>query len=52
MFHKTSKDVEKRKRSIPIWLVIVSVVSAFLILLVLVAILIKVTLSQLTEEGI
>ena len=42
MFHKTTIDMERKKISIPIWLVIVSVVSAFLVLLVIVAILVKV----------
>ena len=41
-FHKTSTGMERKKISIPIWLVIVSVVSAFLVLLVIVAILVKV----------
>ncbi|XP_053373891.1 integrin alpha-2-like [Mercenaria mercenaria] len=42
MFHKTTNAMERKKISIPIWLIIVSVVSAFLVLLVIVAILIKV----------
>ncbi|KAL4222565.1 integrin [Mactra antiquata] len=42
MFHKTSNAMERKKISIPIWLIIVSVVSAFLVLLVIVAILFKV----------
>ena len=42
MFHKTTNSMERKKISIPIWLIIVSVVSAFLVLMVIVAILIKV----------
>ncbi|XP_060600943.1 integrin alpha-2-like [Ruditapes philippinarum] len=42
MFHKTTNAMERKRVSIPIWLIIVSVVSAFLVLLVIVAILIKV----------
>jgi len=43
MFHKTTNSMERRKLSIPVWLIIVSVVSAFLVLLVIIAILIKVS---------
>ncbi|WAQ94140.1 ITA9-like protein [Mya arenaria] len=42
MFHKTTNSMERKKLSIPIWLIIVSVVSAFLVLLVIIAILIKI----------
>ncbi|KAH3720452.1 hypothetical protein DPMN_063351, partial [Dreissena polymorpha] len=42
MFHKSTNSMERKKIAIPIWLIIVSVVSAFLVLLVIVAILIKV----------
>lgn len=42
IFHKTTNAMERKKMAIPIWLIIVSVVSAFFVLLVIVAILIKV----------
>ena len=44
-FHKTTLDMVRKKINIPIWLIIVSVVSAFLVLLVIVAILIKVNFA-------